>query len=422
MAMRWSPWVRDEAAAARRGGWRAPCRRRSGPPAPPRPRRRRRPGPAAIRAMRSLSLTRSSPMPRITVAPSAKAAATARIGYSSIIEGARSAGTSTPVSGEWRAVTSPTLLAALLALVGDGQVRAHLAQGLEQAGAQRIEQHALDRHLRARGDQRRDQREGGRRRIARHADRARRSGVWPPARRMWRPSARVLDLDLGAEGRSMRSVWSRVGSGSITSVTPVGVQPGQQHRRLHLRRGLGQAVGDGRQAAALQASAAGGRRRGTSQVAPICAQRPQDPHHRPPAQGGVAGEGGGERKARRRAHDQPHAGAGVAAVDHVGRLGEAAVARAPASGRRPRRSTLGAERAPWRAAVRSTSSPSSRPSISVSPSARAPRISARWEIDLSPGARTRPRSGRPGGPSVRPAPWRCTASSKRGFEAEGICF
>ena len=44
-------------------------------------------------------------------------------------------------------------------------------------------------------------------------------------------------------------------------------------------------------------------------------------------------------------------------------------------------------------AVLSTSSPSSRPEIRVSPTARAPKISARCEIDLSPGTRTRPLSG-----------------------------
>jgi len=58
--------------------------------------------------MRSLSLTRISPIPRMTVRPSAKAAVAARIGYSSIIEAARSGGTTTPFSFECRVVMSPT--------------------------------------------------------------------------------------------------------------------------------------------------------------------------------------------------------------------------------------------------------------------------------------------------------------------------
>ena len=44
--------------------------------------------------------------------------------------------------------------------------------------------------------------------------------------------------------------------------------------------------------------------------------------------------------------------------------------------------------------VRSTSSPSSSPSTRVSPQARRPNRNARCEIDLSPGGRTRPLSGR----------------------------
>ncbi len=58
----------------------------------------------------------------------------------------------------------------------------------------------------------------------------------------------------------------------------------------------------------------------------------------------------------------------------------------------PSRSTL-APKAVMAAAERRTSSPSSRPSTSVTPCASAPRMSARCEIDLSPGARTTPLSG-----------------------------
>ena len=58
--------------------------------------------------------------------------------------------------------------------------------------------------------------------------------------------------------------------------------------------------------------------------------------------------------------------------------------------RRPARACTSAPRARRAAAVHSTSSPSSRPRTVVSPSASAPNIRARWETDLSPGARTRP--------------------------------
>ena len=58
----------------------------------------------------------------------------------------------------------------------------------------------------------------------------------------------------------------------------------------------------------------------------------------------------------------------------------------------PRRSTS-APKARMAPAERLTSSPSSKPSTCVSPRASAPRMSARCEIDLSPGARTDPLSG-----------------------------
>ena len=119
-------------------------------------------------ASRSLSLTRNSSSPCITVLPSAKAAATARMGYSSIMEGARSAGTSTPFSCEWRTIRSPISSPPLMRRLVMSMSRAHLQQGLDQADAAGIEQDGGQRDLRARHDQRRHQRKGGRGRIARH--------------------------------------------------------------------------------------------------------------------------------------------------------------------------------------------------------------------------------------------------------------
>ena len=106
------------------------------------------------------------------------------------------------------------------------------------------------------------------------------------------------------------------------------VQPGQQHRRLHLGRGHGQCVVHRdrilrphqrqRQPPAL------------ASVGPRAEQRHRigDPPHRPRPQRGIAGEGGTEGRGRHRPHDQPHAGARIAAVDHVLGLGEAAHAHA----------------------------------------------------------------------------------------------
>ena len=112
----WRSWRRrppPPLRAARpktRSSWR--CGGRDGS----RPGRRRRAAPPPRRSGRRLRLAQSTPLasgprrsrragrfldaqlarPRIRVSPEAKAAATARIGYSSIIEGARAAGTSTP--------------------------------------------------------------------------------------------------------------------------------------------------------------------------------------------------------------------------------------------------------------------------------------------------------------------------------------
>jgi hypothetical protein len=69
----------------------------------------------------------------------------------------------------------------------------------------------------------------------------------------------------------MRSVWSRVGAGSVTDVIALGKQAGEQHAGLHLCAGHGQVVVNTAQPG-LPAMRSGGRPpRCRSIVAPICA-------------------------------------------------------------------------------------------------------------------------------------------------------
>ena len=124
MAMRWSIWVATRPPPGGRAG--AVHDQRVALDLDPRRRWPR--SSAAVAASRSLSFTRSSARPRMRVVPSAQAAATARTGYSSIMLGARSGGTSTPRSAGIGGGQVAHRLAALGARVGDLQVGAHLAQ------------------------------------------------------------------------------------------------------------------------------------------------------------------------------------------------------------------------------------------------------------------------------------------------------
>ena len=102
-----------------------------------------------------------------------------------------------------------------------------------------------------------------------------------------------------------------------------GLQAGQQHRRLHLGRGLGQPIGKVVEISALERQRQppiGAPRPGR----PHLAERPQHPAHRPAAQRLIAREGRREVEPSHGAHDQAHAGAGVAAIDHVGGFGKTA--------------------------------------------------------------------------------------------------
>ncbi len=103
--------------------------------------------------------------------PWAHDAATARIGYSSIIDGARSGGMLGAVQG---ARADPQIgdgLAALDPLVEIGDVGAHLLEARQQPGARRVEADAPDDHFRPRHHQRGDDRERGGGNVGRDDDR-----------------------------------------------------------------------------------------------------------------------------------------------------------------------------------------------------------------------------------------------------------
>ena len=111
----------------------------------------------------------------------------------------------------------------------------------------------------------------------------------------------------------------------MTVVSPGAASAGEQHRRLDLRRRHRRAVDDRDRIARAfdgdrEPAAFGhvGRPRAHQH------HRIEDALHRPFAQRGVAVEGGRDRAACRRAHDQPAAGGGIAEIEHPLRLPEAA--------------------------------------------------------------------------------------------------
>jgi hypothetical protein len=169
--------------------------------------------------------------------PSAKAATTDRIGYSSIMLAARSGGTSMPFrSGENRtrrsATGSPPSSRGFSKSIG-----AHLDQRQVKPVAGQVQRHPRHPDVRSLDDQRR-RRPGRRPRTDRAAPppsaaaiRAGRPGV------MTWPSGKSSTVRSAPKPTSMRSEWSRVGSLLDHHRLARRVQPGQQHRGFHLRAG-----------------------------------------------------------------------------------------------------------------------------------------------------------------------------------------
>ena len=196
--------------------------------------------------------------------------------------------------------------------------------------------------------------------------------------------------------RSISSVWSRLASDLDHGGLARRGEAGEQHCRLDLgrrdrgpvddRQRVARARKRDRQPPALRRH----RRSGSHQR-----QRIEDATHRPGAQRGVAVEGRGDRAARHGAHDQPATGAGIAEIEG------ASGAAKPAT---PTPSTLpGARTGPFDPRAHGSHGLAGVEHVLAfeqaadagAPTASAPRIRARCEIDLSPGTRTRPSSGAP---------------------------
>ena len=174
--------------------------------------------------MRSDSLTRSSWMPRITVRPWANAAATNRIGYSSIIAGASSGGTSIPVSGPATAVMSATgspPTAPHMTMVRSAPIIASARSRPSRVGLTPTPRTVtrLPGTISAATS-----RNAAAEMSPGTVSRCGRSSA-SPVIVMARPAGVSVQRSSAPKPASMRSLWSRVGTASITVVRPGAFNP-----------------------------------------------------------------------------------------------------------------------------------------------------------------------------------------------------
>ena len=205
------------------------------------------------------------------------------------------------------------------------------------------------------------------------------------------PSISTVSM-LALNTRSIRSVWSRERSGSI-GLLPFGAQARRAHRSTSpaADEHRGEAIGDPLEAAAVDddRQRVGGASRS---VPPVCGQRRDQRVHRPLAQRLVAVEAGAQRKGAGRA-DRAGAPRPEFPAD---RTVSRRLVEASGAGDRPCPSPSRSSAAPNpsprpRSGARRRPPGARRPGFAPAPWRR--RISALWEIDLSPGGRARPRNG-----------------------------
>ena len=131
-----------------------------------------------------------------------------------------------------------------LARIEEGEVRAHLSQCGEQAGAGGVEANIRHHHVRAGDEARRDHREGGGGGIAGDGDMLRTELSLAAERDDARAVRSLLDGEVGAEAAQHPLAMVARRHGLDHAGEAGRVEAGEQHRRLDLRGGDGKAISD----------------------------------------------------------------------------------------------------------------------------------------------------------------------------------
>ena len=280
------------------------------------------------------------------VVPSANDAATASTRYSSIIEGARSGGTTTPRSFEARtrkvAIGSPasprTSLSSIEAPISRKVVNRPVRSGLVMTSEKTMSEPSTISAATI-GNAADDGSAGT-------TTSAPCSSGWPVSAilRPWLPSFGRDDL----RAEMLQHQFGMVAAGFLLDH---GGDAGrgearQQHRRFDLGRGHRRPVQDRHGiAGAMQRQRQAAAFLGLAGLGAHQFQGIEDPPHRPRAQRGVAVENRRNRAAGHRPHHQPAAGAGIAEIERARRVGRSRPPR-----RRGRTRQTGLSVRPWRPA------------------------------------------------------------------------
>ena len=117
-------------------------------------------------------------------------------------------------------------------------VRAHPAQEVDDGTPGGVRAHIPERQLGIRVDRRRDEPERGTRRVGGHAVVDGGDPAGPSSAAACQPSS-VVSVTATPRARSIRSVWSRVATASLTAVSPSAARPASRIADLTCALGTG---------------------------------------------------------------------------------------------------------------------------------------------------------------------------------------